>query len=694
MFRNCVLRVNCMDWTGGVRRRFAAGKNNALVQKQKAHFAKVRSRTQNTPKSHSTTKHDFTQTQQSGSPIRSTRDIPSLKRRVAAFPISAQDGQGRIQRPVESLSPMTVTSAANEPSSPAKQTHIGRTHSSRRSVATSSKEEQLLDSKRHQLLAQSDWLGLATVRPLQLEFPSAVDKDRIGKRRKIHKPTQCSRPAVQRLLTPLFEEAPAPQGAAMRATQPIDEMRIKVGTDAFESQTQRSRNSPKRASTSMRHPSVEFGPISEESMLLGDNYEDFQPRIPSGAATTMLDGSPIVSHATTAAWPQRHSDMNAHSKIDDRIGQEQLDEWLSQLESAPRESSEDSLPRTQDDNALNLFENFSLARTASQPSIEHPPTSIGDLGDSASGRKSDSESSGMLMRQLLEIQKYTSSNASISAVRSSSQHSLTSEVSHRPILDTQASLSAESAHVVSTPCGVGTQDPDYTWHDSRESPGESSTAQSPSDWHSERDVAQVPGQALLAETIDTGSEGLYKDSWRDFIIGSVDGGSQLSDRPNDLEADELNNLQQFNEVFATSSIPVSGMGSSDMATGGSSFLAGRHTPDRNPEYQEETQRNADDDAPLSPPMFADMPNRCITNEDARRTSHAISPRNRSRYLPNIHVANLQHKQKTFIKPGRLAHKIAGEAHDQSPRASSLRAKAGENAGERDVYDLPCSSDTG
>ncbi|KAI7155958.1 hypothetical protein KC349_g6595 [Hortaea werneckii] len=680
-----------MDWTGGVRRRFAAGKNNALVQKQKAHFAKVRSRTQNTPKSHSTTKHDFTQTQQSGSAIRGTRDTSSLKRRVAAPLVSAQ---GQTRRPAESISPTTVTSATDEPSSPAKQTHIKRTHSGRRSVATSSKEEQLLDSKRHELLAQSDWLGLAIVRPLKLEFSSAVDKDRIGKRRKIQKPTQCAKSAVRRLLVPLFEEAPAPRGAAMRATQPIDEMRIKVGTDAFESQTQRSRNSPKHAATSMRHPSVEFGPISEESMLLGVNYEDFQPRIPSGAATKMLGGSPIASHATTAAWTLLHSDMNSHSKMDDRIGQEQLDKWLSQLGSATRESSEDFLSRTQDDNALNLSENFSLARTASPPSIERPPTNIGDSGDFVSGRKSESESSGILMRQLLEIQKYTSSNASISAVRSSSQHSLTSEVSHRPILDTQASLSAESARVVSTPCGVGTQDPEYTLHDSRESIGESSAAQSPSDWHSERDVAKLPGQAHLAEANDMGSEGRYKDSWRDFIIGSVDGGSQSSDRPNDLESDELNDLQQSNEVFATSSIPVSGMGSSDMATGGSSLLVGRHTPDRDLEYQEEAQRNTDDDAPLSPPTFADTLNRRIANEGARRTSHAVSQRKKSRYLQNIHIANLRHKQKTFIKPGRLAHKFAAEAHSESLRAPSLRAKAGANAGERDIYDLPCSSDTG
>ncbi|KAI7233282.1 hypothetical protein KC330_g5444 [Hortaea werneckii] len=675
-----------MDWTGGVRRRFAAGKNNALVQKQKAHFAKVRSRTQNTPKSHSTTEHDFTQTQQSGSAIRGTRDTSSLKRRVAAPPVSAQ---GQTRRPAESISPMTVTSATDEPSSPAKQTHIERTHSGRRSVATSSKEEQLLDFKRHELLAQSDWLGLAIVRPMQLEFSSAVDKDRIGKRRKIHKPTQCAKSAVRRLLTPLFEEAPAPPGAAMRTMQPIDEMRIKVGTDAFESQTQRSRNSPKHAGTSMRQSSVEFGPISEESMLLGDKYEDFQPRIPSDAATAMLGGSPIASHATTAAWTQRHSDMNAHSTIDDNIGQEQLDEWLSQLQSATRESSQDSLPRTQDKNAMNLSENFYLARTASQPSTERPPNNIGDLGDPASDKKSTSESSGMLMRQLLEIRRYTSSNASISAVRSSSQHSLTSENSHRPILDTQASFSGESAHVVSTPCGVGTRDPDYTWHETRESTGESgAAAQSPSDWYSERDVAQVPGQAHLAEAIDMGSEGRYKESWRDFIIGDNDGSSQSSDELNALEEDELNGLQCSNEIFATSSLPVSGMGSSDMATGGSSLQARRNTPDRSLGREERSQWNADDDAPFSPPAFANKPDRRTANEDGRRTSHE------SRYLPNIHITNLRHKQKTSIKPGKLAHKIAIEARGESQRAPILRAKAGVHAGERDVYDLPCSSDSG
>ncbi|GAB1743325.1 hypothetical protein NU219Hw_g9166t1 [Hortaea werneckii] len=684
-----------MDWTGGVRRRFAAGKNNALVRKQKAHFAKVRSRMQNMPKSHSTTKHDFTQTPQSRNPSRGTGDMPSLKRRFVAPLISAhsaQDEQGQTQCPVESISPMTLTSATDEALCLGKETDIERTHASRRSVSTSGKEEQLLNFKRHELLAQSDWLGLASVRPLQLEFPSTINKDRIGKRRKIHKPAQCSKPAVRRPLTPLFEEAPAPQGAAMQAMRQIDEMRIKIGTDAFESQTQPSRNSPKHVATSMRHPSVEFGSLSEESMLLGDNYEDFQPRIPSDAASIMLDGSHIASHGTTAAWTQRHSDTNAYSKIDDRIGREQLNEWLSHLDSPTRESSEVALPRTQDCNAMNPSENLSLVRTASQRSVGRPTTNSSDSEASASGRKSDSESSGEMMRQLLEIRKYTSSNASISAVRSSSQHSSTSEIGHRSILPTQASLTGESANAVSTPCGVGTQDPDYTWHESRESIGESSAAQSPSDWHSEHDVAQVPGQAHLAEAIDMSSEGRNKDSWRDFIIGSDDGGSQSSDQPNALEEDELNRLDYSNEVFATSSLPVSGMGSSDMATGGSSLQARRNTPDRSLEREEGSQWNANDDNSLSPPTFTDTPNRRIANQHVRRTSHAVSPRNKSRYLPNIHIANLRHKQKTFIKPGRLAHKIAVEAHGESPRAPSLRAKAGVHADERDIYDLPCSSD--
>ncbi|RMY64535.1 hypothetical protein D0864_12326 [Hortaea werneckii] len=618
-----------MDWTGGVRRRFAAGKNNALVQKQKAHFAKVRSRTQNTPKSHSTTKHDFTQTQRSRSPTRGTMDMPSLKRRYAAPSISSQGGQGQIQRLVEPRSPMTATSAIDGPSSPPQGTLIEETHSSHMSAA-------LLNSKRHELLAQSDWLGLAIVRPLQLEFSSTVDKDRVGKRRKIHKLAQRSKPAVRRLLTPLFEEAPAPQGAAMRTTLPIDEMRIKVGTDAFESQTQRSRNSPKHTATSMRHPSVEFGPISEESMLLGDSYEDFQPRIPSGAAGDLLDESHLASHATTADLTQWHNDINARNELDDHTGMAQVDEWVAHLDSATRESSKLSLPPIEDDCAMKPFESSAFARTISQPSKDCPPTHIGGLGDSAFCKKSGSGSSGALMR---------------------------------------------------------TQDPDYTWHESRERAEESSAAQSPSDWHSGHYVAQVPGQAHLAEAADMkGSEDRHNDCWRDFIIGSIDGSSQSSDQPRQLEDDELDGLQHVNEVFATSSLPVSGMGSSDMAIGGSSITAKRDTSDRDLGREEGSQWNAHDDAPLSPPRLAYTPNFRITNEDVRRTSHNDWPIDKSRYLPNIQIAS--HKQKTPIKPAKLANESAAEAHVQKQRAAGLQAKAVVHAGERDVYDLPCSSDTG
>ncbi|KAI7355358.1 hypothetical protein KC320_g2891 [Hortaea werneckii] len=619
--------------------------------------------------------------------------MPSLKRRFAAPSMSSQGGQGRIQRLVESRSPMTATSAIDGPSSPPQETLIEGTHSSHMSAAIPSQEEQLLNSKRRELLAQSDWLGLAIVRPLQLEFYSTVDKDRVGKRRKIHKPAHRSKPAVRRLLTPLFEEAPAPQGAAMRTTLPIDEMRIKVGTDAFESQTQHSRNAPQHAATSMRHPSVEFGPISEESMLLGDSYEDFQPRIPSGAAGDLLDESPIASHATTADLTQRHNDIDARSELDDHTGMAQDDEWVARLDPATQESSELSLPPIEDDGAMKPFESSALARTSSQPSKECPPIHVGGLGDSASCMKSDSESSGALMRQLLGIQKFTSSNASVSAVRSSSQHSLTSELSHRPILDTQASVLGESANSVSTPCGVGTQDPDYAWHESRERAEESSAAQSPSHWYFGHYVAQVPGQAHLAEAADMkGSEDRQKESWRDFIIGSIDGSSQSSDQPRELENDELDGLQHVNEVFATSSLPVSGMGSSDMAIGGSSITAKRDTSDRSLGREEGSQWNSDDDVLLSPPRFADTPNERIANEGSHRTCHAVWPIVMSRYLPNIHVAS--HKQKTPIKPAKLAHKSAVEVHVQRQRAASLQAKAVVHAGERDVYDLPCSSDTG
>ncbi|KAI6794390.1 hypothetical protein KC360_g5767 [Hortaea werneckii] len=587
---------------------------------------------------------------------------------------------------------MTATSAIDGPSSPPQETHTGGTHSSHGSVAISSKEEQLLNSKRYELLAQSDWLGLAIVRPLRFEYSSVIDKDRIGKRRKIDNPAQSSKPAVRRLLTPLLEEAPAPPGAAMRATLPIDEMRIKVGTDAFDSQTQRSRNSPKHVATSMRHPSVEFGPLSEESMLLGDNYEDFEPRIPSAAASTMLDESPVALHATNAEGTQWHSGIDALSNLDDRMDVEQVEEWVAHLDSATRESCKVPLHPTQDDGAIQPFENSTLARVTSHLPMERQPTNVGDLGDSASCKRSDSESSGVLMRQLLGIQKFASSNASISAVRSSSQHSLTSGLSHRPILNTQVSLPGGSANVVSTPCGVGTQDPDYTWHESRERIGRSSAAQSTSDWDTGCNVAQVPGLADLAEAVGmNNSEDRHKESWRDFIIGSVDGSSQSSDQPRELEEDELKDVQDSNEVFATSSLPVSGMGSSDMATGGSSSQAGRAIPDRSLGRKEGSKWNADDDATLSAPRFAGTPDRRIANEDVRRSGHLFSPIAKSRYLPNIPIANPSRKQKTLIKPWKLADEMAVEARGESQRATGPLAKG---ASERDVYDLPFSSDTG
>lgn len=68
-------------------------------------------------------------------------------------------------------------------------------------------EELHLLASRRKLLARNDWLALDQTRPLRIGFPTAGDKDRVGRRRKIKKFSETRTKAAQpRLMTPLFEE--------------------------------------------------------------------------------------------------------------------------------------------------------------------------------------------------------------------------------------------------------------------------------------------------------------------------------------------------------------------------------------------------------------------------------------------------------------------------------------------------------
>ncbi|TKA22572.1 hypothetical protein B0A50_08142 [Salinomyces thailandicus] len=279
-----------MDWTGGVRKRFAAGKNNALLQKQKAHFARARSKLQNSPGSQRTSRPGIARRPEA-SGVKEKR-IPSRSHAYAGSMSHEYviEGRGKQRELSQSLfpkkSPSIISISSGNSSSSALSSSDGRKPQQRPAgdrpstnpIRPDIDEEQLLVAKRRRLLARKDWLGVSVARPLQMDFPSSRDKDRIGKRRKIEGSGRRSKAAVKRLLTPPFEERLPQPDALMSGALPAEDepMRVKIGADAFASQTQRSRHSQALAATSMRPLSTDFGSISEESMLLGADGDDFE----------------------------------------------------------------------------------------------------------------------------------------------------------------------------------------------------------------------------------------------------------------------------------------------------------------------------------------------------------------------------------------------------------------------------------
>lgn len=267
------LSTNKMDWTGGTRRRYAqTGKNNQILAKQKAHFAKARA----------------------NGKTRSPGSVPDFIREAVGHQVPSASGGSRHFAHVDDQDrSRSSTSAAHGRShhkgrdAAQRSAPVGRKMTSHAitpdvsgaNVPSASNgvtdEEYRLRLNRQRLLARTDWLGLSASRPLKIKFPTNRDKERIGKRRKIEKPRRkdVHRP-LQRRITPPFQHRERLLEPMMSGAVLNDDIEVRIGTDAFATQTQQSRKSITSINTSMRPPSTEFGPLSEESMLLGEEDGD------------------------------------------------------------------------------------------------------------------------------------------------------------------------------------------------------------------------------------------------------------------------------------------------------------------------------------------------------------------------------------------------------------------------------------
>ncbi|KAK0310566.1 hypothetical protein LTR01_003719 [Friedmanniomyces endolithicus] len=678
-----------MDWTGGSRRRFAAGKNNACLLKQKQHFARARgmpknpASSQNTfrsgllpPTSAATGSHRIHRSRHSVESPAGTdgRKWKSAADSTKARPVIGDDcGRSTIQARPRCHDGVYVSSGLYTSSRPTSRPASldGPTRPDLQAEPTQdgavAKEDLQLLADRRRLLARGDWLGLSATRPLQMTFTSSRDKDRVAKRRKVARSSHRAKPAVQRLLTSPFEDRLLKPNYTMSGALPPDDFHIKIGTDALATQTQLSRPSHSRANTSMRQPSTEFGPLSKESMLLGDEGDRFE----AYDVTGLLKGLPLPGETRTSLVP---CSIAGDLRLDATSSPRAPTPPTARLADAFQEGGHSHDVSDRVDPAKASASHVCSSSVAGGRSDTHR-NHVASLVPKCVANEKDDE----MWRKILHIQQYTSSHASLEALRSSSLHITLSSNSHRPrFCNPKVDDHNDNVLLLSTPHGAGTQDallthPDVASQVRMKIP------------HSRS--ASLEQMLRLAELLGVLGDPVADDeaddsAWRDFIIGSGDDDSEASQHL--IPADFLNTREPTSE-FATarpSSPATSGLGTSANATQGDTNFVSETTllggSQGSPPHQVQLSRNA-----LGvPESFA--PTETMDDDDIEDIR---SPLRNKRHRANIHAEPVRIQSKRqFVVPKAQPAALVSKGRDQK-RIKRRNTVVWRQHGKHDIYDL-------
>ncbi|KAK4506662.1 hypothetical protein PRZ48_000394 [Zasmidium cellare] len=558
-----------MDWTGGTRRRFAQGKQNAIIQKQKEHFARARAAQQE-------------RREQLEWPGHPTEALTSRQHR----PTMASSQAPHARHPPTS-SKVSGSSRRIEAMQPPRLSKPSRLN------PNMTDEERLLLANRERLLARSDWLGLEASRPARMKFPTASDRDRVGKRRKISK-SKSSRshrpkPARQRSITPLFEHR-LPFEPMMSGALVDDEIQVKVGTDAFVSQSQVSQAAQPLANTSMRQPSTEFGPLSEESMLLGADDDGFEIDANGqylgaiGQARTVASGSeygqplPRIQSIDEFASPTNSvapTFATTHYGLGLREEEEVVRETPDQ--GNPVDLQIDASNEVHDTETASGVENVEIF---DQAIMQHEPAK------SSSSTDVDPEEDERRWRRAMRIPgTVPTGDTSVAALRSSSEHITESAISAWPF---QTGFHASNRDYDLHAMAANAHPRHLTDQHQRPTANNVTEDQVPI-----ADAVLPRAASELADTQQTKPVDEDRDDealWRDFILGKPGSDSESSDHENGVWAAEQN--EAVERAFqSTSSKNGTEQGRSDKVTVGDSVFAparlsdddADETPDSNDE---------------------------------------------------------------------------------------------------------------
>ncbi|KAJ9605484.1 hypothetical protein H2200_010141 [Cladophialophora chaetospira] len=275
-----------MNWTGGSLQRHSKANADALVKKQKQHFAKTRLRVQSQhfrpPSSASSLLNDL------------TRDsLP--KKSGSSRPPPQSLAQANVSDRQHNTSPVVRRTAELEhaPSSGRHLSHQaandeadrqGNHEISWRSIANSDNRQPEnvngVDYARKDLLEKSDWIGLATMRPARFKQTVRDEMDKVGRRRKVtslkRKRTNPEDGASRKIHRTIQPGPPVP-------SLQTEDISVRVGSNIHRTQTTPSIFARKDSTQSPGSP-------TPDPMLV--DKADNEPRTRAGGTNTPEDSSP------------------------------------------------------------------------------------------------------------------------------------------------------------------------------------------------------------------------------------------------------------------------------------------------------------------------------------------------------------------------------------------------------------------
>lgn len=276
-----------MNWTGGTLSRHSKRGPNALVEKQKQHFAKARANQQTLRGTLARPKIFGMQIDEEGPDAKPSRHASNTsaqrQSKLDAFDdfapvvnrLSSMEPRSVKQNPV--LKHSTKQSRRQDSTSSDIAKHTGHQSAKRKRSAKDSApnstlgvnnvvvyDETELERQRGQLLTKTDWVGLQAPNSLHMDFVSDRGKENFGKRRRVEPQLAQHQDYKRRAyVSSIIQHA----GPHMNANAiPSESVQIRIGDDALtnRSQTQDVRSPARRVSSQ---------PRSSSSMLLDDHAQ-------------------------------------------------------------------------------------------------------------------------------------------------------------------------------------------------------------------------------------------------------------------------------------------------------------------------------------------------------------------------------------------------------------------------------------